>query len=180
VGIENNTLIIDYNKTQANNNGLISMLWTDAQAKEQSYSNADELFTLLFKQKNKKDFELSLSNDLTDIAAWDKDYNQHTVILSKREIITNNSPLTTSQWSVSPNPTSGEIKVSIVSKTNKTVSFELTDAQGKTILKQVVELQKGNNNFAMNLKKNGNITTGIYFLKAVGIEGENMQRIMVK
>jgi hypothetical protein len=32
----------------------------------------------------------------------------------------------------------------------------------------------------MNLKKNGNITTGIYFLKAIGIDGENVKRIMVK
>jgi hypothetical protein len=60
------------------------------------------------------------------------------------------------------------------------VSFELRDAQGKTILKQSVELQKGNNNFTINLKKNGNLTTGIYFLKAIGIEGENVKRIMVK
>ena len=63
---------------------------------------------------------------------------------------------------------------------NKTVSFELTDAQGKAIFKQVVELQKGNNNFTMNFKENGNITAGIYFLKAVGLEGENVKRMMVK
>jgi hypothetical protein len=31
----------------------------------------------------------------------------------------------------------------------------------------------------MNLKQNGNITTGIYFLKAVGLEGENVKRMMV-
>jgi hypothetical protein len=70
--------------------------------------------------------------------------------------------------------------VSLVSKVNKTIRFELTDAQGKAIFKQVVELQKGNNNFNMNLKQNGNITAGIYFLKAVGLEGENVQRVMVK
>jgi hypothetical protein len=81
---------------------------------------------------------------------------------------------------VSPNPTTGEIKVTITSKQNKTVSFALTDAQGKAIYKQSVELQKGNNIFTLNLKQNGNISTGIYFLKAVGIEGDNVKRIMVK
>ncbi len=173
VGIENNKLIVDYNKTQANNNGLMSMLWTDAQAKEQSFSCNDELFTLVFKQKNKVDFKMSLSNDLTEIAAWDKNFNQHNIVLTKQN--TRNE-----SFSVSPNPTSGEIKVSLVSKINTTISFELTDAQGKTILKQVAELQKGNNSFTLNLKQNGNITTGVYFLKAVGLEGENVKRIMVK
>jgi hypothetical protein len=184
VCIENNKLDIDFNSKQATSNGNISFLWTDKNAVERSLEDGTELFVLVLQstvdRRPSTDLQLTINNSTTEIAAWDKDYNQHNIILAKREIITNNSPLTTSQWSVSPNPTSGEIKVSIVSKTNKTVSFELTDAQGKTILKQVVELQKGNNNFAMNLKKNGNITTGIYFLKAVGIEGENMQRIMVK
>jgi hypothetical protein len=180
VGIENNKLDIDFNSKQANQNGNISMLWTDKNAFERSLEDGTEILVLVLKQKGTRNLELGISDAITDIAAWDKDYNQHNIILAKRELITNNSPLTNNQWSVSPNPTSGEIKVSIVSKTNKTVSFELTDAQGKTILKQVAELQKGNNNFIMNLKNNGNIPTGIYFLKAVGLEGENLKRIMVK
>ncbi len=183
VNIENNKLVVDYNKTQANSKGLMSMLWTDAKAEEKSFNSSDELFTLVFKSRKltiTNDVALTLTNDLTDVEAWDKDYNQHNIILTKRETI-NDKLETRNEWfSVSPNPTSGEIKVSIISKVNKVVSFELTDAQGKTILKQSVELQKGNNNFTMNLKKNGNITTGVYFLKAVGIEGDNVKRIMVK
>ena len=177
MGIENNNLIVDYNKTQANNNGLISMLWTDAQAKEKSFSSNDELFTLVFKQKTNtrstNNLQLTINNSITDIAAWDKDYNQHNIILTKKEI-------TNELFSVSPNPTSGNIKVSLVSKINQTVSFELTDAKGKAILKQAIELQKGSNNFTLNLKQNGNLTTGIYFLKAVGFDDENVKRIMVK
>ena len=179
-GIESNKLGIDFNEKQANTNGDIAMLWTDKNAIERSLEDRAEIFVLVLKQKGTGNLELGISDAITDIAAWDKDYNQHTITLTKRELITNNSPLTTSQWSVSPNPTNGEIKVSMVSKVNKTVSFELTDAQGKTILKQAAELQKGNNNFTMNLKQNGNITTGIYFLKAVGVEGEHVQRVMVK
>ncbi|MFY7964465.1 MAG: alpha-amylase family glycosyl hydrolase [Chitinophagaceae bacterium] len=180
VNIENNKLIVDYNKNQASSKGLISMLWTDAKAEEKSFNRSEELFTLIFKPRTRtltNDLNLTLTNDLTDVEAWDKDFNQHNIILTKQQKIQTPN---TEQWSVSPNPTSGEIKVSIASKTNKTVSFELTDAQGKTILKQSVELQKGTNNFAMNLKQNGNLTTGVYFLKADGIEGENVKRIMVK
>jgi hypothetical protein len=182
VGIENNKLDIDFNSKQANQNGNISFLWTDKNAVERSLEDGTEVFTLVLRStvngKPSTDVAISLTNDLTEIAAWDKDYNQHNIILTqKSKIETQNL---NDVWSVSPNPTSGNIKVSIVSKNNKTVSFELTDAQGKTILKQSVELQKGNNNFTINLKKNGNLTTGIYFLKAIGVEGENVKRIMVK
>ena len=86
--------------------------------------------------------ELAISDAITDIAAWDKDYNQHNIILTKRETINDKQETRNESFSVSPNPTSGIIKISIASKINKTVSFELTDAQGKAILKQAAELQK--------------------------------------
>jgi hypothetical protein len=184
VGIENNQLGIDFNEKQVTKNGNIAMLWTDKSAEAKTLEEGTELFTLVLKPVHSTSSidhsPLTITSDITDIEAWDKDFIQHNIILSKQQRTTNFLPVTTSQWSVSPNPTSGEIKVSLLSKVNKTVSFELTDAQGKSILKQVVELQKGNNNFTMNLKKNGNITTGIYFLKAVGIEGVDVKRIMVK
>ena len=174
----------DYNTSQANTNGNISFIWTDKNAVERTLEDGTELFVFVLQStvdsRPSTDLQLTIDNSITDIAAWDKNFNRHSIILTKREITTNKSPLTTNQWSVNPNPTSGEIKVSILSKVNKTVSFELTDAQGKTILKQAIELQKGSNSFTLNLKQNGNLATGIYFLKAVGVEGDNMKRIMVK
>jgi sugar lactone lactonase YvrE len=186
VGIENNKLDIDFNSKQANQNGNISFLWTDKNAVERSLEDGTEIFVLVLKGKRlmasgeweTRNLQLIIDNSITEIGAWDKELNQHNIILTqKSELETQNL---NDVWSVSPNPTNGEIKVSIVSKTNKTLSFEFTDAQGKAIFKQVVELQKGNNNFTMNLKKNGNLTTGVYFLKAVGIEGENVKKILVK
>jgi DNA-binding beta-propeller fold protein YncE len=194
VGIENNKLNIDFNENQANKTGNIAMLWTDKNAEAKTLEDGTELFTLVLKPVNRPlsidhsnnnglssiDYGLALTNNITNIEAWDKDFIQHNIILAKQETTTNNLPLTTIQWSVSPNPTSGEIKVSIISKVNKAVSFELTDAQGKIVFKQVGELKKGNNNFILNFKQNGNISTGIYFLKVVGMEGEYVKRILIK
>ena len=180
VGIENNKLDIDFNQKQCNQNGNISFLWTDKNAVERTLEDGTELFTLVLTQKGIGNLKLAISDAITDIAAWDKDFNQHNIILTKRETINDKQETRNESFSVSPNPTSGIIKVSIASKTNKTVSFELTDAQGKAILKQAAELQKGNNSFILNLKQNGNLTTGIYFLKAVGFDGDNVRRIMVK
>ncbi len=184
VGIENNNLNIDFNSKQATENGNITMLWTDKNAVEKTLEDGTELFTLVLRSTNYRlptsDLKLTISSDITDVAAWDKELNEHNIILSKRA--TKNEQLETRNefFSVSPNPTNGEIKVTITSKQSNAVSFELTDAQGKAIFKQTVELKKGNNNFILNLKQNGNITTGIYFLKAVGAEGDNIRRVMVK
>ncbi len=172
----------DYNTIQANTNGNISFLWTDKNAVERTLEDGAELFTLVLRltvdRRPSTDLQLTITNDIADIAAWDKDFNQHNIILTqKSKVETQNL---NDVWSIIPNPTNGLIKVSIVSKVNKTVSFELTDAQGKTIIKQNIELQKGSNNFTLNLKQNGNVTTGVYFLKALGLEGENIKRIIVK
>ena len=71
------------------------------------------------------------------------------------------------------------LKLVWYTKVNRTVNFNLTDAQGKAIFKQTIELQKGNNIFTINLKQNGKITAGTYFFKATGVEGENVKRIIV-
>ncbi len=170
----------DYNTSQANTSGNISFVWTDKNAVERSLEDGTELFTLVFTQKRIGNLELGISDAITETAAWDKDLNQHNIILTKRETTNEQQETRNEFFSVSPNPTSGEVKLTIVSKVNKAVNFELTDAQGKSILKQAAELQKGNNSFTLNLKQNGNLTTGIYFLKAIGVEGENVKRIIVK
>ena len=59
-------------------------------------------------------------------------------------------------WTVSPNPTSGDVAVALVSKSNKNIVFELSNAQSKTLYTQNFEAVKGNNIFKLNLKKKAN------------------------
>ena len=177
VAIENNKLDIDFNEKQANKNGNISFLWTDRNANEKTIDDGTELFTLVLRstinRKPSSNVELAITDDITDIEAWDKDFNKRNIIISKK--MTNEEI-----WSVSPNPTTGIIKVDVVSKTSKTVRFELTNAIGNIITQQTTDLQKGNNNISINLKKNSSLTPGIYFLKAVGLEVEDVKRIIVQ
>ena len=177
VGIENNKLGIDFNDKQANKNGNISFLWTDKTATEKTLDDGSELFTLVLKQKGIGNLELGISDAITDIAAWDKDFNQHSIILTQQQKLQTPN---TEQWVVSPNPTSGDVKVNIICKTNKTILFKLSDAQGRTIFQQSCEAVKGNNTFNINLKKNKALPIGIYFLKATGIEGEDVKKIVVE
>lgn len=68
----------------------------------------------------------------------------------------------------------------MICKTNKTILFELSDAQGRIIFQQSCEAIKGNNTFNMNLKNNTPLPKGIYFLKATGIEGEYVKKLAVE
>ena len=58
--------------------------------------------------------------------------------------------------------------------------FELSDSEGKTLLQQGFEVIKGSNIVNINLKRNSNLSAGFYLLKAVGLEGNNVNRVMVK
>jgi hypothetical protein len=177
VGIENNKLNIDFNEKQASINGNIAMLWTDKNAEEKTLEDGSEIFTLVVKHKTNyrstNDLKLTLTTDITEIEAWDKDFNQYNIILTKQQKLqTPNSE----QWSVSPNPTSGDVVVNMISKENKTVVFELINAQGKALYTQSFEVIKGKNVFNLNLKKKNYLASGLYFLKANGM----MQRLIIK
>ena len=176
--IENNNIAIDFNKNYADKTGQISMLWTDALAVDKTFNADEPLFTLVFKQKGKSSFEMNITDDITDIAVWDKDFGKHHIVLSK----TRNKEqgmLKDEVWSVSPNPTKGDVIVSLNANKNKTIVFELTNAQGKTLCTQSFEAIKGNNTFNLNLKNKTNLSSGLYFLNAKGIEGENVKKIIV-
>ncbi len=179
VGIENNKLNIDFNEKQAGKNGNIAMLWTDKNAEPKTFEDGTELFVLVLRstvdRRLSTDLQLIINNSITEIEAWDKDFQKHNIILSKRATI-NDKPETRNEWfTVSPNPTSGNVVVNLISKENKLVVFELSNVQGKMLYTQSFEAVKGNNTFKLNLKKKSNLPSGLYFLKANG----TVQRIVI-
>ena len=180
VAIENNTLGIDFNSQTAIQNGNISFLWTDKNADEKTLDDGTELFVLVLKQKGIGNWEFGISDAITEVSAWDKDFNHHNIILIKRETINEQPTIRTEYFSVSPNPTTGIIKVDLVAKTNKTIHFELSDVKGRILLQQNFDAIKGNNSIGINLKKNTHLPNGIYFLKANGLEGEDVKKIVVR
>ena len=87
---------------------------------------------------------------------------------------------TRNEWfPVSPKPSSGDVVVSLSSNGNKNIVFELSNAVGKTLYTQAVEATKGNNSFHLNLNKITKLPAGVYFVKANGMEGDNVKRIVI-
>jgi hypothetical protein len=193
VGIENNKLGIEFNQQQATRNGSISFLWANAKGEAQRLEDGSVLFEIVLKPKQGirnwelgiggepiKNLQLTINNSITEIEAWDKDNLQHNIILTKRET-NNEKPVTRNEWfSVSPNPNDGNIVVAIAANATKKIIFELTDAQSKTLYSQRIEVIKGTNNFKLNLNKNSKLLHGIYFIKAIGLDGVEVKKVLVK
>jgi sugar lactone lactonase YvrE len=182
VAITNNKLGIDFNATQANKTGNITMLWIGAKGEPTTLKDGSELFTLVLRAKaitsneDINNLQLSINNSITDIEAWDNNNLQHNIVLKQINKPTN-QPIY--NWSVGPNPSNGNIVVSLKASTNKKITLRLTDAQSKTLFTQTVEAIAGSNNYKINLNKNGKLPTGVYFIKAIGMEGEYVKKILI-
>ena len=174
----------EYNARQANKTGNISFLWADAKGDEKTLEDGTEIFTLVFKARklgtSNMKLGLALTNDITEIETWDKNYLQHPIILTKREKPIVNTAVSSEQWSVNPNPTSGEITVNMQCKLNKSITINLTNAGGKTLYQQVFVTIIGNNVFKINLKKQHTLIAGVYYLKAIGLNDVDVKKIVVK
>jgi hypothetical protein len=170
----------EYNTAQANSTGNIAMLWTDKDAVEKTLEDGTELFTLVLRStvysKPSTDLKLSLTNDITDIEAWDKDLSLHNILLTKQQTINDKPQTLNESFSVSPNPTNGEVAFNIVSKLNKIIRLDVSNAEGRILYTQNFEVTKGDNIFHMNLRKNQYLLSGLYFLKANGFT----KRLIIK
>ena len=167
-GINNNLLNVDIGTNHASE-GRISFLWNDPANEIRTLEDGSVIFELVFEPNSPLSTihsPLSLDGSVTRVEAYDKDYILHNVVLKRVE----NSSVVQDSWSVVPNPvTDGLIHVQMTLKDKKKIVFSLTDNTGKVILTKPVEANKGSNTFI--LKTVGNISPGIYYLKAGGVEG---------
>jgi hypothetical protein len=66
-------------------------------------------------------------------------------------------------FSVSPNPSSGRINVALKLNRLKTVWFQLTDINGKTVYESRPEKMSGNHSVAIDL----DVAAGVYYLRTM-------------
>lgn len=66
---------------------------------------------------------------------------------------------------ISPNPTSGETKVSISSTLNGKAQWKLMDNSGRVVMQNTIHLKKGNNSMTINLRS---LADGLYYLSVSG------------
>ena len=169
----NNPLGIETGNNHAGE-GSVTFLWVDPKNEIKTLDDGSVLMELVFKaidngrliMDNLNTNTLSLDGSVTAIAAYDKDYELHNVVMRKVE---NVQPLQQETWTVSPNPTNGGlIHIQMNLREKKSIIFRLTDNTGRLILTKKAEGVKGINNIVL---REGNIAAGAYYLQAVGVEG---------
>ncbi|MEP7377571.1 MAG: PQQ-dependent sugar dehydrogenase [Chitinophagaceae bacterium] len=67
--------------------------------------------------------------------------------------------------SVSPNPTSGETKMTINAAVDGRVQWKLRDNNGKVVMQNTIGVTKGNNNVTINISR---LSIGLYYLHVEG------------
>ena len=174
-GIGNNPLGLETGTNHAAE-GSVSFLWVDAKNEIKTLEDGSVLMELVFNRTgNCSNEQLDLNSSITAIAAYDKDYNLHGVIMNPSFI--NSTDIVNETWTVAPNPTTdGVIHIKMNLKNSKSLVFRLSDITGRVLLVKQVEGIKGINNITL---KEGNIPTGTYYLQSIGVEGEEVKKIMV-
>ena len=176
VGIENNILNFEIGTNHAAD-GKITFLWTDAKNEFKTLEDGTVVFELILNKTGNEiiDNSLMLDGSVTAVEAFDKDYGLHNVLFKNATIASAENR--TENWIVAPNPIKeGLIHVHMKLNDKKKIIFKLIDFSGKLLLIKQVEGVKGVNDIEV---RQGNVPPGNYFLQVIGIEGEEVKKIIV-
>ncbi|MEI6184237.1 MAG: alpha-amylase family glycosyl hydrolase [Bacteroidota bacterium] len=175
-GVSNNVLNIEMGTNHAEE-GKVTFLWNDPNNDIRTLEDGSVIMELVFEKKgNCINEQLDINSSITTTEALDKDYQQIPVIMKPASI---NAGDITENWLVSPNPaTNGVIKTQLQLKENKLILFRVIDITGKVVLEQRKECVRGNNQ--VTLQENKLLPTGTYYLQALGVEGTEVKKILVK
>ena len=156
-GIENNLLNVQL-ATNHSNEGKLSFLWNDANVQGRSLPDSTILAELVFTANDNflKD-ALSLSSDVTPIAAYDASFQQHNIVMTSAQ-----SSISNYQLSIYPNPAKNAITII----GNHIASVQVIDNMGRIV--KIVTLHDATNPV---LSVSG-LTAGIYHLRIQTTSGE--------
>jgi len=181
-GIEQNKLNVEYGITKASE-GKISFLWNDDKGIAKTLDDGSVLMELVFTKKSPFALEdLNLSNDIATIEAWDGNLQKHSIVKTSGSIQQNQEAVIAKEsWEVVPNPTTnGKVKVSVNLQSTKELELKLTSIDGKLLLQQKLNGNKGMNTYSINLVSQMKLAKGVYYLQANGLEGEKVKVIVIE
>ncbi len=129
-GIENNKLNIDFNTAKASTTGNIGMLWTDKNAEAKTYTKEDILFSIILKPKKSgiNNVDVTINNDIADVAAWDNKLNVQQISLSKKQTASDKQ-IIKSDLLLYPNPATTAVNI----VTNNAKQILIKDYLGRTV-----------------------------------------------
>ena len=181
VGVEHNILGIEYGAAYKEN-GKISFLWNDKTMQSQTLADSTTLMELIFtSNKTGNNDSLSITSDITPVEAWDANYQKHGMELSAfNNLIVSQSTVSTESWAIVPNPSDGLVKANLSLKENKDIQFYLTTVEGRLLSQKSMSVTKGNSTLTLNLNEHGKLASGVYYLKALGLEVQETKKVIIR
>ena len=177
-GVENNLLNVDMGINHSTE-GNISFLWLDNNGLAKTLPDSSLILELIFTRLgNVLNEKIKLTSNVTQIAAYDANYNE--IPMQSEENLISDEQSNSESWSMSPNPNNGLMNIVMNLQTNKSVIFELTNINGKHLLDFKTNLNVGNNTVSLNLNQKGKLAKGIYLLKAIGLNGTNVKQVIIQ
>ena len=166
-GIGNNPLGIETGTTHATE-GSVSFLWVDPKNEIKTFEDGSLLMELVFKTINPlNNLTINLNSNITAIAAYDKDYNLHNIVL--KPLQQNISESATQQFIINPNPSKDHITI----KGNNIKTLKLIDNVGR-VLKTINPVS-----YNSTIDING-LSNGLYYVQATYTNGNLQTQKLVK
>ncbi|MFN4005994.1 MAG: cohesin domain-containing protein [Chitinophagaceae bacterium] len=183
VGIENKHINIDHNATKSMQ-GVIGFVWADATNTARTLTDGTVIMDVVLRKKRSvAQTGLSLDEVVIPGMAFNQASEPVKVAIGSGVVL--DKPLPTNaavafeRLEVSPNPSRGYIRLVLAAKEQKKVTVIATDAKGKLILQKAFEVIPGVNVFQMNLQEKNAIADGMYYIKAIGLEGTPAKSLVI-
>ena len=174
VGIENNNMGIEY-ATNHSAEGKIPLIWMSNNGAGKTLEDGTELMELVFKKKGYSDnIEISISSNPTTAVAWDVNLKKVAINQLIAKAITN-----TEEFAIYPNPSNGNIQIKWQVSNNKSVTLKLFNSMGKLLTQQTLMASSGVIT-TLDLCKKIKLPSGTYYLKASGLNENNVKQIIIK
>jgi len=166
--IEKNALGVDYN-TDYIVDGKLPILWVDAASETRTLTDSTVLFELVFnKIGNLNNEDISISSDITEVNAFDGNYN--TVGIVKVGGTISESGVPTNSMVVYPNPAKADVTI----KGGHVSTVQVIDNFGKVM--KMLSFQDATN----PIFQVGELTSGVYHLLVKTTDGKTTTLNFIK
>jgi hypothetical protein len=168
--IENNRLNLKYGNTRSGE-GLLSFIWSDERNLPASLSDDAVLMEMVFEKTGEFSKEaIQLVNTIATVEAWDKNYRKHNIVKGRGSILNGIKPGAPG-WTVSPNPTTGQVIVNLTLQNAQSVELYLITSDGRILKTWKQNFNAGTSAWSLDLRKGGYLPAGMYWLKMPGVDG---------
>lgn len=181
-GIDNNLLQLDYG-TNHLGEGAITFLWTDKQLQPTTLADGTTILELVLTKRNGGEAALpvlQISSSHTPIEAWDGQYALHSILLKTTSATTEPEAAAVESYSLSPNPTGGDVFLALQLAHSKTVRVTVSNAAGQKVRTMTFNAPQGRSTYPLSLRGTQGVAAGMYYVEVEGMDNRSVKKLVIR